>query len=205
MCFMETTPRWARLVGGHVALDFINTDVVSEHDRSRDVLRSVDEFVAWSVYAQVPGATPTMAAIRGARGEDLLDEAKSLRTATRTVIEAIVTGRAPEDQALSTVQAAYTRAIGDATPAINDGRLSWRWTSTTSKALVSELAVAAITLLRDGPTDRIKACPACGFVFIDTTKNQRRRWCSMDDCGKEEKIRRYVAKRAETSRRTRVG
>jgi predicted RNA-binding Zn ribbon-like protein len=42
-------------------------------------------------------------------------------------------------------------------------------------------------------------------VFIDTTKNRRRRWCSMDDCGKEEKIRRYVAKRAETSRRTRVG
>ena len=88
---------------------------------------------------------------------------------------------------------------------ISDGRLSWRWTSDTPKALVAELAVAVITLLRDGPTDRIKACPACGFVFIDTTKNRRRRWCSMDDCGKEEKIRRYVAKRAETSRRTRSG
>jgi predicted RNA-binding Zn ribbon-like protein len=202
---METTPTWARLVGGHVALDFVNTDVGSEHDRSRDVLRSADEFVAWSVYAQVPGATPTMTAIHGDHSDELLDEARSLRTATRSVIEAIVAGCAPEDRALSTIQAAYTTAIGDATPVIRDRRLSWRRTTNTPKALVAELAVAAITLLRDGPSDRIKACPACGFVFIDTTKNHRRRWCSMDDCGKEEKIRRYVAKRAQASRRTRVG
>jgi len=202
---METTPRWPQLVGGHLALDFVNTDVVSEHDRSRDVLRSADEFVAWSVYAQVPGATPTVTAGHGVHGEDLLDDATSLRTAARSVIEAIVTDRAPQDRALSTIQAAYTRAIGDAIPVISDGRLSWRRATNTPEALVAELAVAVITLLRDGPTDRIKACPACGFVFIDTTKNHRRRWCSMDDCGKQEKMRRYVAKRAETSRRTRVG
>jgi predicted RNA-binding Zn ribbon-like protein len=202
---METTPRWAHLVAGDMALDFVNTDVVSEHDRSRDVLRAAEEFAAWSAYAQLPGATPTMIATHGAHSQDVLDEARSLRTATRSVIEAIINGGAPEDQALSTIQAAYARAIGDATPVISDGRLSWRWTTNTPKALVARLAVAVITLLRDGPTDRIKACPACGFVFIDTTKNRRRRWCSMDDCGKEEKIRRYVAKRAETSRRTRVG
>ena len=94
ICFMETTPRWAHLVGGDMSLDFVNTDVVSEHDRSRDVLRSTEEFVAWSAYAQLPGATPTLAAIHGSHGEDLLDEARSLRTATRSVIEAITSGRA---------------------------------------------------------------------------------------------------------------
>src|SRR3954464_10803487 len=202
---METTARWPRLVGGHVALDFINTDVVSGGDRSDDVLRSADEFVAWCVYANVSGASPTMTAPHGARREDLLHAARSLRTATRTVIEGIVTGRAADGRALSIVQAAYTRSIAEATPAIRDGRLTWRRTTTSPEALVSELAVEAIALLCDGLTDRIKACPACFFVFIDTTKNRRRRWCSMDDCGKEEKIRRYVAKRAETSRRTRVG
>src|SRR6188768_1858829 len=119
---METTPRWAHLVAGDMALDFVNTDVVSEHDRSRDVLRTAEEFAAWSAYAQLPGATPTMIATHGAHSQDVLAEARSLRTATRSVIEAIINGRAPEDQALSTIQAAYARAIGDATLVMSDGR-----------------------------------------------------------------------------------
>ena len=195
---METSSRWARLVGGHVALDFVNTDLVSEHDRTSDVLRSVDEFAAWCAYADVPGATT--AGVPGANGDVVLEEPRSLRTAIRTVVESIAAGRTVDDQALSTLQAAYARAISHATLAMGDGGLSWQWTTPTTKTLAWELATSAVALLSDGPTDRIKVCPTCGFVFLDTTKNRSRRWCSMDDCGKQEKIRRYVAKRAETRR-----
>jgi predicted RNA-binding Zn ribbon-like protein len=34
-------------------------------------------------------------------------------------------------------------------------------------------------------------------LFLDHSKNGRRRWCSMEDCGTHEKIRRYVTRRAE--------
>ena len=195
---METTFRWPRLVGGHVALDFVNTDVVSEHDRPSDVLRSADEFTAWCAYADVPGVTTV--GVCGANGDELLGETRSLRTAIRNVVESIAAGRAADDQALSTVQSAYTTAISHAIPTISDDRLSWHWTTPTPKTLVWALTTSAVALLRDGPTDRIKVCPTCGFVFLDTTKNRSRRWCSMDDCGKQEKIRRYLAKRAETRR-----
>lgn len=186
--------RWGRLVGGHLALDFVNTDIVSEHDRSEDVLRSADEFVAWCVYAAVPGAAST-APTGGA--DDVLADALSLREALRASMRALAAGETPKERDLATVQAMYARALGSATMSISGGVLSWRWAPGNPLVLVWEIAVQSVDLLRGGSIDRIKACPACGFVFIDATKNRSRRWCSMDDCGKQEKIRRYVTKRAQ--------
>ena len=30
---------------------------------------------------------------------------------------------------------------------------------------------------------RLKECPSCGWIFYDSTKNGKRRWCSMKSCG----------------------
>jgi predicted RNA-binding Zn ribbon-like protein len=65
--------------------------------------------------------------------------------------------------------------------------------------VLRELAWASLDLLSTAPIARIKLCPACGFAFLDTTKNGTRRWCSMAECGTREKARRYVAKRAGRS------
>jgi predicted RNA-binding Zn ribbon-like protein len=37
----------------------------------------------------------------------------------------------------------------------------------------------------------VKECPGCGWLFLDTSKNQSRRWCSMNTCGVRDKMRRY--------------
>jgi predicted RNA-binding Zn ribbon-like protein len=63
------------------------------------------------------------------------------------------------------------------------------------------LAVAALDLLRSGPLDRLKACEGCPWLFLDTSRNRSRRWCSMDDCGSRSKTRSYRARRASTSGR----
>jgi predicted RNA-binding Zn ribbon-like protein len=38
---------------------------------------------------------------------------------------------------------------------------------------------------------------ACPWLFLDGSKNGSRRWCTMNICGTDEKIRRYVSRRAE--------
>ena len=56
--------RWPRLVGGNIALDFVNTELFSEADGSIDVLDSTDEFLAWCAHsgvastAEVPAKRP---------------------------------------------------------------------------------------------------------------------------------------------------
>ena len=40
---------------------------------------------------------------------------------------------------------------------------------------------------------RLKLCPGenCGWMFIDESKNRRRRWCSMEVCGNRAKAKRF--------------
>lgn len=50
---------------------------------------------------------------------------------------------------------------------------------------------AAHDMLLNGDPHRIKECPRCGWIFIDTTKNGKRRWCNPQDCGSIDKANRY--------------
>jgi predicted RNA-binding Zn ribbon-like protein len=45
---------------------------------------------------------------------------------------------------------------------------------------------------------RLKSCPACGWFFLDASKNRSRRWCSMRTCGSVAKARSYY-RRTKTS------
>jgi predicted RNA-binding Zn ribbon-like protein len=47
-----------------------------------------------------------------------------------------------------------------------------------------------------GELARLKRCVGCPWLFLDRSKNGSRRWCSMEMCGTDEKVRRYVRKRA---------
>jgi predicted RNA-binding Zn ribbon-like protein len=53
---------------------------------------------------------------------------------------------------------------------------------------------AGVALLVSDAMLRVKSCPTCGWFFLDLSKNQSRRWCSMDTCGAVAKSRRYYQK-----------
>ena len=59
------------------------------------------------------------------------------------------------------------------------------------------VAESAADLLTDGTLGRIKECPGagdCGWLFYDTSRNGRRRWCGMEGCGSRVKMRRHYAR-----------
>jgi predicted RNA-binding Zn ribbon-like protein len=35
----------------------------------------------------------------------------------------------------------------------------------------------------------------CSWLFLDTSRNRSRRWCSMEDCGNRAKARRHYERR----------
>ena len=59
------------------------------------------------------------------------------------------------------------------------------------------IVAAAVELLTHGTADYVKPYRACRFLYIDHSKNNSRRWCSMDDCGKAAKIARYLQRRSD--------
>lgn len=190
-----------RLVGGNLALDFINTRAgppVGPPDD--DVLTGYPELVAWGVYAGAlaeaeaaalrrlsrddPGGAHTAFA-RSLRTRDYLDE----------VFRALAADRSPSKSVLAQLRDDEADALSYAQ--LDRGSMyAWTWRDDHTLARPLRPVVhAAVQLLTTGPLDRIKGCGGCRFIFHDESKNHSRRWCSMDDCGTAEKIRRYVAAR----------
>ena len=53
------------------------------------------------------------------------------------------------------------------------------------------IAASAARLLLGEDKANIKECGGCGWLFLDQSKNKRRRWCEMKTCGNRAKARRF--------------
>ncbi|MEU1844686.1 CGNR zinc finger domain-containing protein [Micromonospora sediminicola] len=190
-----------RLVGGNLALDFINTrsgpPVGSPDD---DVLTGYPELLAWSVYAGAL-SEPEAEALRRLSHDDPAGSrtafARSLRIRDDLddVFRAVAADRSPDTSVLARLRDDEADALGHAR--LDQGRtFGWTWRDDQTLARPLRPVVhAAVQLLTTGALDRIKGCGGCRFLFNDESKNRSRRWCSMDDCGTSEKMRRYVVAR----------
>lgn len=61
------------------------------------------------------------------------------------------------------------------------------------------VAEAALDVLRTADLPRVRRCPirdgGCGWLFLDQSRNGSRRWCRMADCGNTAKARRLTERR----------
>jgi predicted RNA-binding Zn ribbon-like protein len=58
---------------------------------------------------------------------------------------------------------------------------------------------SAAELLASDNLPFVRACSSntCQWFFLDTSKNHRRRWCSMKLCGNRAKVRKFYARQRE--------
>nr|WP_246591510.1 CGNR zinc finger domain-containing protein [Aminobacter anthyllidis] len=63
-----------------------------------------------------------------------------------------------------------------------------RWHFDAVIAFLAALSVEAYFTL---PRERLRSCPRCGWLFLDTSRGGKRRWCSMQTCGNREKVSRH--------------
>jgi predicted RNA-binding Zn ribbon-like protein len=63
--------------------------------------------------------------------------------------------------------------------------------------LVAPVAWSAANLLASEVMVHVKQCGSeeCGWLFVDTTKNHKRRWCDMSGCGCRAKARTYYRRK----------
>ena len=82
------------------------------------------------------------------------------------------------------------------------GGVAWAWADDDGALdrVLWPVVWSAVELLTSADLGRIKECPGggegpCAWLFVDTSKNAIRRWCSMAECGGEAKSRRQTARR----------
>jgi predicted RNA-binding Zn ribbon-like protein len=82
--------------------------------------------------------------------------------------------------------------------AVDGARLTTRPTgSDVASRTIGVLALAVMESQRSERWRRFKACPSCGWVFYDRSKNTSGRWCSMSACGGRAKVAAFRERQRE--------
>ena len=194
-----------RLLGGALCLDFVNSIENRAGHPPEDFLTSYPDLVRWGRHAGLISATNATRLISRAAADEpaaleALHQALALRAALHGLFLAIGTRCEPDKADLEQLQRVYADALSGATLVPDDERFAWDWQSAEQRLdqLLWPVARSAVELLTTGDPRRIKVCEnpyGCGWLFYDASKNGSRRWCSMEGCGSQVKMRRQYAKR----------
>jgi predicted RNA-binding Zn ribbon-like protein len=193
-----------RLVGGWLCLDFVNS-IENRAGMPEDFLTSYPDLVRWGVHADlVTDATAArliaLAAADEPAAREALHLALALRAALHRLFFAIATRQRPDPTDLEHLRRAYADAMSGATLVPANERFAWEWRPDEQRLdhVLWPVSGSAVELLTTGDLQRIKLCEnpyGCGWLFYDGSKNGSRRWCSMEGCGSQVKMRRQYAKR----------
>jgi predicted RNA-binding Zn ribbon-like protein len=194
------------LIADDLALNFANTESGRGFPSHQNHFRDAANVVEWLRHAK---ALPVEEAhwLRKRVAEnadlasDLLGQAFALRDAIHDIGLALGSHAKPPEAALASLSALHARCVAKAELAPGVASYRWQWSVRVSpvEAALGPIALAAVGLFTEGDFHRIRECGghACGWLFYDRSKNNRRRWCEMEVCGNRAKQRRLAARRRE--------
>ena len=199
-------------LGGSLCLDFVNTIRPRAGEERREYLPGYLSLVRWAASVGILDQAQQQrlrkdAARRRADAGATLAAAVDLREAVYRVFAAVAQGSAPAAADLAALQRAYADALRHARIVAAGGELRWAWDEEglDLDRMLWPVARSAAELATSGQLGRVRQCPVaeggCGWLFLDTTRNGTRRWCSMQDCGGRAKARRQYARRRAASAR----
>lgn len=196
--------------GGPPPVDLTDVDARDDFNDPYDVL-------AWAVDrnvfdAEQAGLLWEQVAAHPRRAAGLLRDTIELRDAVYRIFWRMAAGQdqQPGDPGrdrvgrdLDLVRTVYAEGVeAGALQLRPDGGLSVTWQKPQLRTVLWQVATATVETLRDVRPSRVKVCPGpgrggvpCSWLFIDTTKNGSRRWCSMAECGTLMKTRRLSQRR----------
>jgi predicted RNA-binding Zn ribbon-like protein len=189
------------VVAGNLALDFANTVDDPGGPNHFDHIHDMPRLLTWARNIKVLSGQRydelvALARSRPTGAAASLRLAHSLRRTIQAVFGAIADGRPVPEQPWRDLRRSIAEGIGHAELAADHDEVQLVWDLASLDTVTWQVAYAAHELLTDGQLGRIKRCAACPWLYVDHSKNTSRRWCTMDDCGKAEKMRRYVERRA---------
>ncbi|MBS9718931.1 CGNR zinc finger domain-containing protein [Pseudohalocynthiibacter aestuariivivens] len=174
----------ANLVGGHLALDFLNT--VGDTGKTRDTnhLASPRDFVSWIDFCGLRAAismdpAPTQ--------EVITDLVRFRETAYRAVVS-IFDETAHQSRDSRRYENYLKRAVQRATFDTRAKPLAWRATKEPDHHILDSFVLLLDDLLRSADVVRIRQCERCSWLFLNSGRGHGRRWCNMATCGNRHKV-----------------
>jgi predicted RNA-binding Zn ribbon-like protein len=191
------------LAAGRLWLDFVNTQESPRHAHA-DTLGSFDSWLAWleSVALLDAGRRATLqrrALEQPASATTALHEARRIRSTLRPLAElGVHASERVTQSAILEINRVLGRSSGvqrvEHDPRDGSFHRAFLSSGDAFAALVIPVVESAADALVRGELARVRRCaaePPCPRVFLDTSRNGRRRWCEMGSCGNRAKAARH--------------
>ena len=190
-----------RLDGGNLSLNFVNTIHDRNEEPLRDYLTNYSDLLAWAHFADGINEAQKKLLLQLSKknhrkAEKIFKESIRLREAIyKYIVHLINQNKAPPvDTQLINHWLSKAFANLELTQLDNDIVLDWKPERFGMESVLWPIIRSFADLITSDMRNRTKQCPNCAWVFLDNSKNNSRRWCSMETCGNRAKVLRFARK-----------
>lgn len=195
--------RWPGVgTSGSLALEFVNTLDWRLREPPVEQLNAFDDLLRWARTTGILkpsearsfrtwGETHPRAAAR------VLAEAIDVREAIAAVFQSVARGEEAPPGPLARLDAACHEAWAARALRPAGAGAAWEFRGAGPNQPAMAAALDAAGILTSPERERVRQCgdAQCGWLFIDTSRNRSRRWCSMKGCGNRNKARRFYQRK----------
>ena len=189
------------LVGGHPALDFVNTVKYRGAVDPQDKFDTIFDILLWARIAGLLSSQELSKvkelARKGGTNTRLLNQIRSFRDQVRVLFDESVIHTGDHSSAIASVEQAISRLRFVATIDKETGILVRSIPVFRPVDVFSRIVSCVADLLCRKENMLVKACGGsdCDWLFVDRTKAKRRQWCDTRTCGNLARVRKFRSQR----------
>jgi len=193
----------ADFIAGHPVLDFINT-VTGRDEQPQDWLDSYAKLIIWAIKVELL-PLDTLSDLTEKIADNALEteqaflQLKELREELFSLFYSLMVKQEVAPELLEQLEKKWHASCCiHRLVKINDKvSVSVDSSAPDLQLIENRIIYLAVELACQFPTDRLRICKGanCSWLFLDSSKAGRRRWCDMKTCGNTSKVRRFTAKK----------
>jgi predicted RNA-binding Zn ribbon-like protein len=195
------------LEGGVLCLDFANTMSDRQHEPGTEYLNNFEDLLYWAekkagvISPETAQLLEKAAVAEPERAQRFFKEAMALRELIYGIFYQLGKNQAVDPvrlQAFNETAKLYLPHI-QLRQHENHFEEAWHWEAGSIYQITAPVVKTAYDLLLSDKLHRVRECSSnhCGWLFLDTSKNGMRRWCSMKTCGSNDKAIKYYYRKKE--------
>lgn len=193
-----------RLDGGVLCLDYVNTIPDRFDGTNRDLLPTFNDLVYWAKKVKIVEGADISVIEKAAqsnerKAKDFFAEAMQLRTLIYNLFQPVSQQQKLKNSDLEQFNKLVSKYFPFLRLTVDREGFSeqWDFESNHFYSITAPIVKSAYDLLLSDKLHRVKQCSNCGWLFLDGTRNGKRRWCSMQDCGNSVKALEYYYRKKE--------
>jgi predicted RNA-binding Zn ribbon-like protein len=207
MAALQSEAEKHHLIAGVLCLNFANTLYGHGKTPIHEYLADYRDLAIWSRRAGILSdldleALLREASRRPAEAAAVFQRAIALREMIHRIFNAVAHHERPKPADLVALNAARNEAFSHSQIVPMPRGFSMGWMDPHAlERMLWPIALSAAELLTSADVDRVRQCGGCDWLFVDTSRNHLRRWCSMSVCGNRAKVRRFIERKRQMARR----